>query len=382
MKDFELKPFPGESGVSFDKRKAYYHRILTPRLAYGRDCLDNKLKNSKPISASQREEIDEFWAPYLTPAQREMFIDYRYYDVYNQVLREGEKLYEYMPEDFYALFIDEFFGNPQHSNPCDDKNLYDLYFHNVNRPKTIFRKVKNMFLDAQYKQISLEKAIDLARDQGEVIIKPSRFSYSGRGLIFWDPSCDDEAIIREHLLNCGDVVSEEVLKQHPEMARLNPTSLNTVRIMSLVFHGKVHVLSSVVRMGMKGKRVDNFTNGGIGSGIKPNGLLKNIAYDYQANRYDIHPSGTILESVTIPNFNECIELVKQLARQIYAISRLISWDLAIDESGHPSLVEMNFPGGLDIHQLCNGPIYREMTEEVLSEVFNNSYTLKSILKSL
>ena len=52
MKDFELKPFPGESSVSFDKRKAYYHRVLSPRLAYGRDCLDNKLKNSTPISAA------------------------------------------------------------------------------------------------------------------------------------------------------------------------------------------------------------------------------------------------------------------------------------------------------------------------------------------
>ena len=81
MKDFELKPFPGESSVSFDKRKAYYHRVLSPRLAYGRDCLDNKLKNSTPISASEREEIDAFWASYLTPEQRDKFIDYRYYDV-------------------------------------------------------------------------------------------------------------------------------------------------------------------------------------------------------------------------------------------------------------------------------------------------------------
>lgn len=382
MKDFELKPFPGESSVSFDKRKAYYHRVLSPRLAYGRDCLENKLKNSISISDSEREEIDAFWAPYLTAEQRNKFIDYRYYDVYKKVLREGERLCEYMPEDFYALFIDEYFGNPQHSNPCDDKNLYDLYFHNVNRPRTIFRKVKNMFLDKEYDEISLDEAIAMAREQGEVIIKPSRFSYSGRGLIFWSPSRDDESIIKDHLINCGDVVCEEVLKQHPEMSKLNPTSLNTVRIMTLIFQGKVNVLSSVVRMGMRGKRVDNFTNGGIGCGIKSNGQLKNVAYDYQANRYDKHPSGTIFESVTIPNYNECIELVTHLAKQIYAISRLISWDLAIDESGHPSLVEMNFPGGLDIHQLCNGPIYREMTEDVLTEVFNNSYTLKSIIKSM
>lgn len=382
MKDFELKPFPGEDEVSYIKRKAYYHRLLKPRLAYGRDCLDNKLGNTTPINVNQREEIDAFWAPYLTPEQRDKFIDYRYYDVYNNVLREGEKLCEYMPEDFYALFIDEYFGNPQHSNPCDDKNLYDLYFYDINKPRTIFRKVKGLFLDEMYREITLDRVVGLAREQGEVIIKPSRFSYSGRGLMFWSPSKCDEASLRDYLLDCGDVVCQEVLKQHPEMSKLNPTSLNTVRIMSILFHGTVYVLSSVVRMGMKGKRVDNFTNGGIGSGIKPNGQLKNVAYDYQANRYDKHPSGTVFESVTIPNFSECVDLVAYLTKRIISISRLISWDLAIDESGHPSLVEINFPGGLDIHQLCNGPIYGDMTEEVLKEVFANSYTLRSILKSM
>lgn len=382
MKDFELKPFPSEDEVSYIKRKAYYYRLLKPRLAYGRDCLDNKLKNSTPISASDCDEIDAFWAPYLSPDQRDMFIDYRYYDVYKKVLREGERLCEYMPEDFYSLFIDEYFGNPQHSNPCDDKNLYDLYFYDTNRPKTIFRKIKGLFLDEQYNEITLDEAITMARDHGEVIAKPSRFSYSGRGLIFWNPAKNGDAIFKEYLVEADDTICQEVLKQHSELSRLNPSSLNTVRIMALIFHGKVHVLSSVLRMGRAGSRVDNFTNGGIGSGIKPNGQLKNVAYDYQANRYDKHPSGTRFESVTIPHFDECIELVSHLAKRVCAISRLSSWDLAIDEAGHPSFVEMNFPGGLDIHQLCNGPIYKNMTCEVLDEVFKNSYTLKSILKSM
>lgn len=381
MKDFELKPYPGESIVSFDKRKAYYHRILSGRLVYGRDCLDNKLSNSKPISASDREEIDAFWAPYLTPEQRDLFIDYRYYDVYNKVLREGERLCEYMPEDFYFLFIDEHYGNPQHSFPADDKNLYDLLFHDIKKPRTVFRKVKNLFLDDNYDEISLEKAIDMSREQGEVIIKPSRFSSGGKGLIFWNKDREDETILRDYLIVSDDVVCQEVFKQHPELARLNPSSLNTIRIMTMMLHGKVHVLSSVIRMGIEGSRVDNFTNGGIGSGIMPNGQLKNVAYDYCANRYDKHPSGTIFESVTIPNFNECIDMVTHLAKRIAMMSRLISWDLAIDESGHPSIIEMNFAGGLDIHQLCNGPIYKEKTHEVLDDVFQNAYTLNSILKS-
>lgn len=51
--------------------------------------------------------------------------------------------------------------------------------------------------------------------------------------------------------------------------------------------------------------------------------------------------------------------------------------------GQPSLIEANFSGvELDFHQLCNGPIFGDLTEEVLKDVFENSYTLKSIIKSL
>lgn len=46
-------------------------------------------------------------------------------------------------------------------------------------------------------------------------------------------------------------------------------------------------------------------------------------------------------------------------------------------------LESIFSGGeLDFHQLCNGPIFGDLTEEVLKDVFENSYTLKSIIKSL
>ena len=62
---------------------------------------------------------------------------------------------------------------------------------------------------------------------------------------------------------------------------------------------------------------------------------------------------------------------------------MISWDLAIDETGHPVLLEANFCGGeMDFHQLCNGPILGDMTQDVLRDVLNHSYTLNSIIRSM
>ena len=152
--------------------------------------------------------------------------------------------------------------------------------------------------------------------------------------------------------------------------------------MTLLFNDEVHLLSSVLRMGSNAARVDNFTNGGIASGIKPNGQLRNVAYDVCANRYERHPLGTAFESVVIPNYSQCVDIVKVLARRFSMVSRIISWDFAIDETGQPLIVEFNLThGGMDVHQLCNAPLFGDLTQDVLKEVFANSYTLNSIIKS-
>ena len=219
-----MKPFPGESEDSFAKRKAYYIRFLRPRLNYCLEGLNLKLNNLKPISAGDREEIDALWGCYMSPAQREKLIDYQSYEVYNKLLREGERLCDYMPDVFYGVFIDDHYGNPQHSKPCDDKNLYDLFFHDINRPKILFRKMHDMLLDGAYKEITLDEAIAKACEHDEVILKLGRFSGCGEGIIFWNSKTDDEAMIRNFVQHPKDVICQEIIKQHHELNRLNSTS--------------------------------------------------------------------------------------------------------------------------------------------------------------
>jgi len=50
--------------------------------------------------------------------------------------------------------------------------------------------------------------------------------------------------------------------------------------------------------------------------------------------------------------------------------RLVSWDFAINEEGHPVMIEANLNlGELDFHQLNNGPVFGEDTKKILDEVF-------------
>lgn len=378
-----IKPYHEESKESFIKRMAYYYRMIVPRIKHGDKGYEEKKEKTKPISPKQRKEIIDFWSAFISPAIQTKLIDYRFYDVYHYIKRDTESLCRFIPDTFYYTFIDDYYTNPQHSIPCDDKNLYDLFFHDINRAKVLFRMMHDMLLDEDYNQITVDDAIAIAREHGEVILKESRFSGSGLGVIFWNSATDDESIIKDMMRHSNGLVCQALIKQHSELSRLNPTSVNTVRIMTMDFHGDVHVLSSVLRMGINGARVDNASSGGVVCGIRPDGHLKEVAYDTAANVYLKHPQGTVFKSVKIPNFDECVQLATSLARRCCSLSRLISWDFAIGEDGSPILIEFNVScGELDFHQLCNGPVFGDMTEDVLKDVFNNSYTLKSIIASL
>lgn len=377
-----IKPYLGESEDSFAKRKAYYIRNLRDRFEFCTLNLDRKLHNAVPITVQEREELEEFWSQYLSPELRSKLIDYRYYDLYNSVRREGEPMYQYLPDSFYQAFVDEYFTNPQHSAPCDDKNMYDMYFHDLKRPVTVFRKIDGLLLDPNDGELTLKQVVDKCRDCGEVVLKPAKFSAGGRGIMFWNAETDSPDKIAEYLQNTRFVICQEIIKQHHELNRLSPNSVNSIRMITVVFNNEAHLLSSVLRMGSNDARVDNFTNGGIASGIKSNGQLRNVAYDVCANKYERHPLGTAFESVVIPNYSECLDIVEMLARRFATVSRIISWDFAIDESGQPLIVEFNLTrGGIDVHQLCNGSLFGDMTEDILEEVFANSFTLNSIIKS-
>ena len=142
------------------------------------------------------------------------------------------------------------------------------------------------------------------------------------------------------------------------------------------------MLSSFIRFGAEGSRLDNIHSGGYACGIDENGRLRETACDIAGTIIDHRPQGKCLNEIKVPNYDECVELVTDLSRRLVVMSRLLAWDIAIDENGNPIVIEYSpSNAGSNYHQLCNGPIFGDMTEDVLKEVFDNSYTLNSIIKS-
>jgi len=128
--------------------------------------------------------------------------------------------------------------------------------------------------------------------------------------------------------------------------------------MTLLFENNVHILSSVLRVGIFGSRVDNASTGGIVVGIDEFGNLKPKAYSTKEGKvYLSHPDSKIIfNGYHIPRYSKIIDLVKAEVHK-FSHFRLISSDFAIDNIGEPVFIEFNLKNGqLVFHQFCNGPL--------------------------
>lgn len=385
----DIKDLLKKDEKSYVSRQDFSLKTAVQRLVCNDMYVMQKEQNFAQITPEQKKEIESFWRKKLLWHME--LLNMKYFDVYNAVEADKSKLKYYIPDSFFYAFIDEYFSNPQRSTALDDKNLYDLYFADVKRPRTIARKANDLFMDEEYNSITAKDFLKLCHSQKEIVVKSAIGSYGGHGVRFWKANADTDEQLLSFIYtnNCPEFrgsnvyqqyIVQEPIQQHHILDKINSTSINTVRIITLHRNGVCTPLSSVLRMGIDGSRVDNCSSGGIVCGITEDGILKDVAYDAMANSYHRHPQGFYFGGTKLVGFDKCIALAKKLANRFYGVSRLISWDFAIGVDEEPILIEMNISfGELDFHQLCNGPIFGENTEDVLKEVFEKNVTMKELL---
>lgn len=325
--------------------------------------LKRYIDKSSKLTKEQKKEIKEFWKPYKRVSTKWC----RYYSAKN-----GKFDPRYIPNTLIYTTIDQHFNSRKLGYGFNDKNYYSKIFAGIKQPETVVRNFgAGIFTDSQYSQISIDEAVDLIMKSDEVICKPTQESGSGRGIEFWK-TADKRDDIRNYLLdkNNEDYIIQGVIKQHPDLKAVHEDSINTVRICSLLLEDGVHILSSCLRMGVGKNRVDNVTAGGISCGILPDGSMDEYAYNYYTGeRFDTHPQGYVFKGNKVPSYNKAVELVK-MAHPMIGHFRLVSWDIAIDEDGDAMLIEANMrKGGINLHQFSNGPLFGDLTEKVLNEIF-------------
>ncbi len=191
--------------------------------------------------------------------------------------------------------------------------------------------------------LSQEALSAFLKDRDRAIFKPLEGS-SGQGIsLHTREDWKEPAAFLQELKDAGPGVLEEVVVQHEKMASLCPTSVNTVRIATLLGDKKQGVVYAFLRIG-NGRVMDNVDCGGMAARVDlESGKLLTVAADKQGNVFSKHPmTGTPIVGFEIPYFKEAMDMCLAAMRRVPGV-RFVAWDVAITPDG-PRFIEGNsFP---------------------------------------
>ena len=327
--------------------------------------IKGKLKQCevKPLSVGQKRDILAFYEKLV--GKKVPVYWHEYFYSRNDYFSE-----KYVPTCLYHSNVIYKLNNYKLRHAYVDKGIYDVYFPDILRPRTFVKNINGYYYDDS-KPISREEAIERCRNLEGAVSKPTQEGMWGSGVKVFsshDGIVDDDSTIESLMDGYGtNFIIQERIQQHESMALLNPTSLNTLRVLSYRQGNEIFILYVVVRIGRKGKSVDNETAGGINADIDlETGRILDCAYGTPSEkRIPTTDIGTVLKGFQIPGFDKVLAEVKELHLRLPYFN-LVGWDFGVDKAGNPVMIEWNRCP--DLSQTAHGPAFGDMTEEIFNRI--------------
>ena len=225
---------------------------------------------------------------------------------------------------------------------------YTKYFRN----KGLFNEKFDKYLNRKWMIVNkdnFEEFKKFVSNQDEVMLKPLNGT-CGKGIE--KAKVENVKALYKYILDNELFLIEEVAHQCKVINDLHPTSINTVRVVTL--KGKVVV--TYLRIGNYGKVVDNFNSEGLVVPVDTEtGEIKYPAIDKKHNVHTKHPyTDKQIVGVKIPNWDKVKKLCEEASKVIPELG-FVGWDVCVGEE-KPFLIEGNEFPGHDIYQL---PPHRE-----------------------
>lgn len=271
------------------------------------------------------------------------------------VLKYGTGHKEYLIYEYYNLTAKQRdtyltrIKNNQVVRMLNNKNFYHYFY-----TKSEFNQKFDKFLNRKWlliKNTSKEEFAKYMDDLDATMVKPIASS-SGVGvdrLQKADFKNTDE--MYEYIVNLGDMLLEEVIVQHPKVNELNPRSINSLRVVTILKDNKAEILYAYIKIGNSDRPVDNLNANGMCSPLDvETGIILYPSYDKSKNTFYKHPTtGVQIVGFQVPNWDKVVEMVKEAALVIPEVG-YVGWDVAITPDSC-CLVEGNHMPGNGILQM-------------------------------
>lgn len=250
---------------------------------------------------------------------------------------------------------------------CNDKAQRILFDNKCSFNETFAGFIGRQWLDTT--RCSYEEFLSFAYRYTSFFVKPIVGSF-GQGARV--QAVADERDLPELFCNLQRerVIVEELIQQLPEMAEFNPTSVNTLRLVTLLgANGAVKVMTASLRLGVGGKCADNFHQQGVAAAIDLNtGLVVTTGVDMESRRYPTHPvTGKAIVGFMIPFWDKVLETVVAAAKVVPGV-RYVGWDVALGADGQVFIIEGNYAADPDVNQMPDQqgkwPLYEEEIKRI------------------
>ena len=226
--------------------------------------------------------------------------------------------------------------------------------------KHLFNRTMDRFLGRPW--LWLPEADDDAvgsflRENEVFLVKPC-VSTQGAGIVRCRAQDHTPDSLRKQF--AGSFLLEGIIRQHPVLDAVNPSSVNTIRYIAARHGEAVRAIGAGLRVGGTGQFVDNFHHGGVAYPLDiGKGVVTGCGIDLSGDRILCHPAtGYVMPGLQIPFWEEVTELVRQAAVIVPHVG-YVGWDIAVTAEG-PVLIEGNvhYPGNTVIQIDGPGPLSR------------------------
>lgn len=152
-------------------------------------------------------------------------------------------------------------------------------------------------------------------------------------------------VISSHLYSLNSLIKymeskkydlvEDFVTQHPELMKLSPSGLNTVRIITQISEGRVDILGARLRISLN-SQVDNMAAGNLAAPIDlQTGIVigPGVFSDITKEDREQHPiTGYKIIGFKVPEWNGVLDLARRAAL-LTPENKSVGWDIAITENG-------------------------------------------------
>lgn len=220
--------------------------------------------------------------------------------------------------------------------------------------KTEFLK---LFADYIYRSwlyvpcVSFEVFTDFIRSK-ECIAKPLN-NCCGVGVFKISPYILNTINLKELYIQClkDNILLEECIMGGKELQSFHPSSLNSIRVVTIFQKCKPIVFGAFLRMGTGDSVVDNAHAGGLFAQINvETGTIESDGIDVYGHTYRNHPdTNKPIKGFVILRWDEIKEVCMEAAR-IVPENPITGWDVVINQKGQIEFVEGNHGPDFDVMQ--------------------------------